>query len=70
MVYEMLVGLHVTNDEMYQAYREKMTPILIECGGGFGYDFRISEILKSQTDGEINRRPVARAAQRVPEVKD
>ncbi len=26
MVYEMLVGLHVTNDEMYQAYREKMTP--------------------------------------------
>ncbi len=55
MPYEMLVGLHVTNDKIYQDYREKMTPILIECGGGFGYDFRISEVLKSHTDNEINR---------------
>ncbi len=55
MVYEMLVGLHVTNDEMYQTYREKMTPVLVECGGGFGYDFRIAEVLKSQADHEINR---------------
>ena len=55
MVYEMLVGLHVTDDEIYQAYRERMTPILLECGGGFGYDFKISEVLKSQTDKEINR---------------
>ena len=51
----MLVGLHVTNDEMYQAYRQKMTPVLLERGGGIGYDFRISEVLKSQTDNEINR---------------
>ena len=55
MVYEMLVGLHVTNDKVYEDYREKMTPVLIECGGGFGYDFRIAEVLKSQTDDEINR---------------
>ncbi len=55
MVYEMLVGLHVTDDKVYQDYREKMTPILVECGGGFGYDFKISEVLKSQTDKEINR---------------
>ncbi len=55
MVYEMLVGLHVTNDEVYRDYREKMTPILVECGGGFGYDFKVSEVLKSQTDNEINR---------------
>ncbi len=55
MVYERLVGLNVTNDKVYQEYREKMTPILVECGGGFGYDFRISEVLKSQTDEEINR---------------
>ena len=55
MVYEMLVGLHVTNDKVYQDYREKMTPVLIECGGGFGYDFRIAEVLKTQTDNEINR---------------
>ncbi len=55
MVYEMLVGLHVTNDKVYEDYREKMTPVLLECGGGFGYDFRIAEVLKSQTDDEINR---------------
>ena len=55
MAYELLVGLHVTNDDMYQAYREKMTPALVECGGGFGYDFRIAEVLRSQTDHEINR---------------
>ncbi len=55
MAYEMLVALHVTDDEVYQAYREKMTPVLIECGGGFGYDFRIAEVLESQTDNEINR---------------
>ncbi len=55
MVYERLVGLHVTNDEVYRDYREKMTPILVECGGGFGYDFKVSEVLKSQTDNEINR---------------
>ena len=55
MTHERLVGLHVTDDQRYQDYREKMTPILIECGGDFGYDFKISEVLKSQTDNEINR---------------
>ena len=55
MPYEMLVGLHVTNDTIYQAYRAEMTPILIECGGGFGYDLKIAEVLKSRTDNEINR---------------
>ena len=55
MTYELLVGLHVTNDKIYQDYREKMTPILIECGGSFGYDFKIAEVLKSHTDNEINR---------------
>ncbi len=55
MVYEILVGLQVTNDKVYRDYREKMTPALIECGGGFGYDFRIAEVLKSQTENEINR---------------
>ncbi len=28
---------------------------MVKGGGGFGYDFRIAEVLKSQTDGEINR---------------
>ena len=55
MVYEMLVGLHVINNDVYQDYRERMTPILIEFGGGFGYDFRIAEVLESRADHEINR---------------
>ena len=55
MAYEMIVALDVTDDQRYQNYRERMTPILIQCGGGFGYDFKISEVLKSQTDHEINR---------------
>ena len=55
MAYETLVGLHVTDDEMYNSYRENMTPLLLECGGGFGYDFRVSEVLKSRTDDVINR---------------
>lgn len=50
-----LVGLYVTDDELYQKYREKMTPILHRYGGGFGYDFKIAETLRSETDTPINR---------------
>lgn len=50
-----LVGLYVTNDEMYRAYREAMMPILQNYGGGFGYDFKIAETLRSETDAPINR---------------
>lgn len=52
---EMLVGLNVTNDADYSKYREGMTPILKAIGGGFGYDFKVSEVLISETDNEINR---------------
>jgi len=55
MALELLVGLYVTDDATYQQYREHMSPILEEHGGGFGYDFRVSEVLKSQTDAPINR---------------
>ncbi len=55
MVFEMLVGLNVVDDEVYQSYRNEMAPILNSYGGGFGYDFRISEVLKSKTDAPINR---------------
>ncbi len=51
----MLVGLNVIDDEAYQLYRDEMTPILLSYGGGFGYDFKISEILKSKTEAPINR---------------
>jgi len=55
MAIEMLMGLNVTDDQSYQTYREKMTPILKNYDGGFGYDFKISEVLKSETDAPINR---------------
>jgi hypothetical protein len=32
-----------------------MTPILESYGGGFGYDFKVSEVLKSPTQAPINR---------------
>ncbi len=55
MAMEMLVGLRVVNDEAYQSYRDAMTPILNRYGGGFGYDFKVSEVLKSRTEAPINR---------------
>ncbi len=55
MAVEMLVGLNVIDDEAYQLYRDEMTPILLSYGGAFGYDFKISEVLKSKTEAPINR---------------
>ena len=55
MAVEMLVGLFVADDAAYQRYRAEMTPLLYEMGGGFGYDFRVSDVLKSETDAPINR---------------
>ncbi len=55
MAAEMLVGLNVIDDEEYQLYRDEMSPILLSYGGGFGYDFKLSEVLKSKTEAPINR---------------
>jgi len=55
MALETLVGLHVVDEAGYQSYRDEMTPILESYGGGFGYDFKVSEVLKSQTKAPINR---------------
>ena len=52
---EYLIGLNVTDDEMYKKYRTAMFPILQKYGGGFGYDFKIAEVLKSEVDKPINR---------------
>ena len=51
----MLVGLHVVDEDGYQSYRDEMTPILESYGGGFSYDFKVSEVLKSKTQVPINR---------------
>ena len=55
MAIEILVGLNVIDDDEYQLYRDGIAPILKEIGGGFGYDFRVSEVLKSKTNEPINR---------------
>ena len=52
---EILVGLNVTDDELYQKYRDEMTPILKEYGGGFRYDFLIEKVLKTDSESKINR---------------
>jgi hypothetical protein len=54
-VIEMLVGLNVIDDKGYLKYREGMTPILSQFSGSFGYDFKIDETLKSETESLINR---------------
>ena len=55
MAIERLVGLHVTDDDLYQKYRDGMFPILEEYSGGFGYDFKVSDVLKSEVEMPINR---------------
>jgi len=55
MAIEYLTVLHVTDDNLYQEYREAMTPILRKYAGGFGYDLKISEVLKSEVETPINR---------------
>lgn len=55
MVFELLVGMKVTDEDAYQKYREGMLPILQSYGGGFSYDFRVSEVLKAESDTPMNR---------------
>lgn len=55
MSHEILVALHVKNDEVYQSYRDAMAPILNQYGGRFCYDFKVSDVLKAEQNEEINR---------------
>ena len=52
---ETLVGLNVVDDEAYQSYRDEMTPLLRRYEGGFGYDFKVAEVLRAETEAPINR---------------
>jgi len=54
-MFEYVVGLEVTDDEMYSEYRKNMMPILKSFRGGFHYDFKIEEVLKTQSEDSINR---------------
>lgn len=55
MAHEILVGLEVLDNEKYRQYRAAMMPILAQYEGAFGYDFTVSEVLKSPTKEPINR---------------
>ena len=55
MAYERLMGMNISDSELYQQYREAMMPMLAAFGGEFGYDFEIAKTLKSKTQAPINR---------------
>ncbi|NRB66959.1 MAG: DUF1330 domain-containing protein [Vibrio sp.] len=54
-MYEFLVGLEVSNNDVYSEYRAVMKPILRSFGGSFGFDFMVSDVLLSEVDEPINR---------------
>ena len=64
MTYEMMVGLTVTDDVLYQQYRDAMAPLLAAHGGGFRHDFTIQKVLRSASEHPQLRSP--RADNHVP----
>ena len=55
MTFERIIGVHVSDDQEYQKYRDAMEPILHSFGGSFGFDFKIAAVLRSKTTDPINR---------------
>lgn len=55
MSYEMVVGLTVVDEALYQQYRDAMAPMLAVHDGGFRHDFSVAKVLKSESDHPINR---------------
>jgi len=55
MSYEILVGLNVLDDLKYDDYRAAMKPILSDYEGSFGYDFKVSDVLITEGNTDINR---------------
>lgn len=55
MAFERIMGIDIINEQEYTKYREAMSPILKSFGGSFGFDFKVSEVLKSKTNDHINR---------------
>ena len=55
MTFETIVALNIADDITYQHYRLAIAPLLEQFGGGFRYDFRVSQVLKSESDHDINR---------------
>jgi uncharacterized protein (DUF1330 family) len=55
MTFEMVVGLNVYSDKVYNLYRASISPLLAKYEGGFRYDFKINETLIAEESKEINR---------------
>ena len=54
MAVELLVGLQISDPELYAEYRRQMTPLLHQHQGDFGCDFIVQQSLKP-ADNLINR---------------
>ena len=50
-----MVGLYVKDDSNYSLYRKAMIPVLETFGGGFRYEFKVSETLINESKRPINR---------------
>ena len=55
MSYEILIGLNVLDDHKYENYRSAMSPLLTSYEGYFAYDFKVSDVLISEGNTDINR---------------
>ena len=53
--YVRLLGLQVTDQDGYRAYREQMAPLLEAHGGPFGLDLTVGDVLRSPVDAPFNR---------------
>ncbi len=49
------VGVQIQDEDLYQSYREHMTPILESYGGFFAVDVRVSEVLRAPEDASFDR---------------
>lgn len=52
---DILIGLRVTDEDTYSAYRAHMTPLLAARGGSFGVDVRVAQVLKNPGAEAFNR---------------
>jgi len=54
-MFERLVGLNVSDANVYQQYRDGMMPILALYEGRFVYDFIVSDTMFNESGHPINR---------------
>jgi len=54
-VFEMWVGITVTDETSYQRYRDEMGPFLEAYGGSFHVDVRVTDVLRAPKPVGFNR---------------